>query len=70
MKYFWAVVFPPITLLLCGKWGQVFLNMFLCCLGWMPGIIHAVCVAFNHDAEQRFRRLNGVGPIYHPRRYY
>lgn len=48
-----AILLPPLAVLLCGKPGQAFLNCFLTLFGWIPGIIHAVIVVNNRNADRR-----------------
>lgn len=55
MKYLFAVVLPPVALLMCGKPFQALLNVPLCLMGGVPGIIHALCVVMSHEANQRAR---------------
>lgn len=52
MKYVLAFGFPPLAVLICGKPGQVILNLFLCLL-WMPGVIHAVAVVAKFNADEQ-----------------
>jgi len=51
MKWFFAIVFPPIALLLCGKPIQAILNFVLCLFGWLPGVIHAMLVVMDSRRE-------------------
>lgn len=49
-----AILFPPLGVLVCGKFGQFLLNIFFCIIGvWIGGIIHAVYVVMKHDQDQR-----------------
>lgn len=48
-----AILFPPVAVLMCGKPAQAFLNCFLTLFGWIPGIIHAVIVVNNRNADRR-----------------
>ena len=57
MLYVLALVFPPLAVLLCGKIAQAPLNLLLCLLGLVPGIIHAVLVVNQHHADKRNDRL-------------
>ena len=57
MLYFWAVVLPPLAVLLCGRPFQALLSIPLTLLGWLPGIIHALFVVNNHYADKRNERL-------------
>lgn len=55
MKYFLAIILPPLAVLLCGRLGSFILNLVLTLLGWLPGIIHAVLVVQSSDTERRHR---------------
>ena len=57
MKYFWALILPPLAVALCNKPGHFLLNIILCALGWIPGIVHAFFVAASYEAEQRNQAL-------------
>ncbi|MBL7214980.1 MAG: YqaE/Pmp3 family membrane protein [Phycisphaerae bacterium] len=53
MRYFLAIILPPLAVLLCGKPIQFILNIFLTILGWIPGVIHAILVVNSHLADKR-----------------
>ncbi len=57
MRYFLAIILPPLAVLLCGKPFQVILNIILTILGWIPGVIHALFVVNNHLADKRNQEL-------------
>lgn len=57
MRYFLAIILPPLAVLLCGKPVQFILNIFLTLLGWIPGIIHAILVVNNHLADKRTNKI-------------
>ena len=57
MRYFIAIILPPLAVLLCGKPFQFILNIILTLLGFIPGIIHALFVVHNHLADKRTDRL-------------
>ena len=57
MRYFLAIVWPPVAVLLCGKPVQFILNVFLTILGVIPGIIHALMVVSSHKADRRTDRI-------------
>ena len=48
-----CVVLPPLPVFRCGKRSQGFLNILLCLLGWIPGVIHSWLVVSAHNAEIR-----------------
>ena len=57
MRYVLALLLPPVAVLLCGKPVQFLLNILLCLLGWVPGIIHAVLVVHDHLDDKRTEKL-------------
>ncbi len=57
MLYLLAVVLPPVAVLIAGKPFQALLNVLLCFLFVIPGIIHAIMVVHNHYADKRTDRL-------------
>ena len=57
MIYLLCVVLPPVAVLLKGKPVQAVLNLLLTLLGWIPGVIHAVLVVNNANADKRNDRL-------------
>lgn len=57
MRYFLAIILPPLAVLLCGKPIQFILNIFLTLLGWIPGVIHAILVVNGHLADKRADRI-------------
>lgn len=54
--YFLAVFLPPVAVLMAGKPFQAFMNLLLCLLGFIPGIIHAVLVVKDKKDEGRMIR--------------
>ncbi len=57
MRYFLAIILPPLAVLLCGKPVQFILNIFLTLLGWIPGVIHAILVVNTHLADKRADKI-------------
>ena len=57
MRYFLAIVLPPLAVLLCGKPVQFLLNIILTLLFWIPGAIHAILVVHNHLADKRTDKI-------------
>lgn len=51
MRWFFALVFPPLALLLCGKPFQMVLSFALCLFFWLPGVIHALLVVRDYQAQ-------------------
>jgi len=57
MRYFLAIILPPVAVLLCGKPIQFVLNILLTLLFWFPGVIHAILVVNSHLADKRTDRI-------------
>jgi uncharacterized membrane protein YqaE (UPF0057 family) len=57
MRYFLALLLPPLAVLFCGKPIQFILNLVLCLLGWIPGIIHALIVVASHKSDKRTDKI-------------
>ena len=57
MRYFLAIVLPPLAVLLCGKPVQFILNVFLTLFFWIPGMIHAILVVHSHLADKRTAKM-------------
>ena len=53
MLYLLAIICPPLAVLLVGKPFQALLNLGLCILLWVPGIIHAILVINEKKADRR-----------------
>ena len=52
-----AILLPPVAVFLCGKPIQGFLNILLTLCLWLPGVIHAVLVVNNRNADRRNKAL-------------
>lgn len=57
MLYLLAIVLPPVAVLIAGKPLQALLNIGLCFLLFIPGVIHAWMVVSNHYQDKRTGRL-------------
>ena len=57
MRYFLAILLPPLAVLLCGKPVQFILNILLTVLGWIPGVVHAILVVHTHLADKRTDKI-------------
>lgn len=53
MLYLLAIVCPPLAVLLTGRPIQALLNLGLCILIWIPGVIHAILVINESKADKR-----------------
>ena len=48
-----AIVLPPVAVWLSERHhGTVLLNVVLCVLGWLPGVIHAMVLTNRHFYRQ------------------
>lgn len=52
--YLIAILFPPLAVLMCGKWFQAVVNLLLCCLLIVPGMLHALLVVNEYKADKRW----------------
>ena len=58
LRYFFCVFAPPVAILLTGRKGSFLLSLLLTLFGWLPGIIHAILVVNDYEAEKRLQKLN------------
>jgi uncharacterized membrane protein YqaE (UPF0057 family) len=56
VRYFLAIILPPLAVLLCGKPFSAMLNFVLCLFFFIPGIIHALLVVADKRADERAER--------------
>jgi uncharacterized membrane protein YqaE (UPF0057 family) len=54
--YLLAVLLPPVAVLICGKPIQALVNLLLCLIFYIPGMIHAIMVVNEYKADQRAAR--------------
>ena len=57
MRYLFAIICPPVAVLLCGKPFQFVISILLTLCFWIPGMIHAILVVNSHLADKRSERL-------------
>jgi uncharacterized membrane protein YqaE (UPF0057 family) len=57
MRYLFAIVLPPLAVLLCGKPIQFLLNILLTLCFWVPGVVHAILVVHDHLEDKRSDRI-------------
>lgn len=60
MRYFLAILLPPVAVLVCGKPMSALLNLLLTLLGWIPGAIHACLIVHDYHADKRAQRYAGT----------
>jgi uncharacterized membrane protein YqaE (UPF0057 family) len=53
MRYLLAIFLPPVAVLLCGKPMSALINLLLCLLFFIPGIIHAWMVVKEYHQDKR-----------------
>lgn len=58
--YLLAIIFPPLAVFFKKGFGSAVLNLFLWMLGFFPGIIHALFVVSNSNADNRSKKLEDV----------
>lgn len=62
MRYLLCLI-PPLAVLSCGKPVQFFLNLVLTLLFYIPGLIHAILVVSQFNADRRTDRIvNAMTP--------
>jgi uncharacterized membrane protein YqaE (UPF0057 family) len=57
MVYFLAIICPPLAVLIKGKPISALINLFLCFLFWIPGVIHAFAIINSADADKRNNKM-------------
>jgi len=57
MRYLLAILLPPVAVLLCGRPFTALLNLFLTLLLWIPGLIHALVIVADYNANKRTDRV-------------
>ena len=57
MRYFFAIILPPLAVLSCGHLFAAILNVLLTLLFWIPGSIHALLVVNQFYADRRHEEL-------------
>ncbi len=60
MRRFFAIVFPPLAVLLCGKPFSAIFNMFLLPFFWVPAVRHAWAVVDDHHRDLRTRKVTNA----------
>ena len=53
MKYLFAIVFPPLAVLLCGRPFLAILNFILTLAFWIPGALHAILIVAEANRNER-----------------
>jgi uncharacterized membrane protein YqaE (UPF0057 family) len=55
--YLLAILLPPVAVLICGKPIQALINVVLCLIFYIPGMIHAIMVVNEYKADKRAERF-------------
>jgi uncharacterized membrane protein YqaE (UPF0057 family) len=55
--HFAAVLLPPLAVRMCGRADLLPLSIFLTLLLWVPGVVHALWVVSDHQANEQANRL-------------
>jgi uncharacterized membrane protein YqaE (UPF0057 family) len=55
--YLLAILLPPVAVLICGKPIQAFINLILCLLLYIPGMVHAIMVVNEYKADRRAEKM-------------
>lgn len=57
MRYLLCFIFPPLAVLLCKRPLSAFVNLLLCVLLVLPGVIHALIVVASTNKERRHAEM-------------
>ena len=60
MRYLFAILLPPVAVLMCYRPISALLNVLLCVLFWIPGVIHAILLVASFEAKQRTQIMAGA----------
>lgn len=55
--YLLAILLPPVAVLICGKPLQAFINLILCLILYIPGMVHAIMVVNEYKADRRAEKM-------------
>lgn len=56
MRYFLAIILPPVAVALSAGPVSFLLNCLLTLAGWIPGVIHALVVVNRHNSERHHKQ--------------
>lgn len=60
MRYFFAIILPPVAVLCYAGLGTAILNFLLTCFFYVPGMIHAVIVVTRRDQQKAHAEMMTV----------
>jgi uncharacterized membrane protein YqaE (UPF0057 family) len=63
VRYAFCVLFPPVAVLMTGRIASFLLSLLLTLLGWLPGVIHAILVVNDYEADKRLEKFNPLARI-------
>ena len=64
MLWLLAIFLPPVAVLFVRKPIQALLNILLCILFWIPGVIHALLLVSEYKADKRMvRQVNLIKSV-------
>jgi uncharacterized membrane protein YqaE (UPF0057 family) len=63
LRYAFCVLFPPVAVLMTGRLASFLLSLLLTVFGWVPGVIHAILVVNDYEAEKRLEKFNQLPRI-------
>jgi len=59
LRYFFCVFCPPLAVFLTGRMGSFLLSWIFTIFGlWIGGVVHAVLVVSDYEADKRALRLS------------
>ncbi|ULT56753.1 YqaE/Pmp3 family membrane protein [Neobacillus drentensis] len=56
MLYLFAIIFPPVAILIKGKPFQALFNVLLTLCFWAPGVVHAWIVINGANKDARMKK--------------
>lgn len=58
--YLMAILFPPVAVIMCGKYWQALLNCLFVILFYVPAVVHAVLLVKEHKENERLEKQLNV----------
>ena len=55
MRYVLAILLPPSMALAYGGCGSFILNIFLCLVGYIPGMVHAILIVLQKESNDKWQ---------------
>ncbi|MFR2287316.1 MAG: YqaE/Pmp3 family membrane protein, partial [Akkermansia sp.] len=57
MRYVLAILLPPSMALAYGGCGSFTLNIILCLVGYIPGMVHAILIVLQKESNDRHQAM-------------